>query len=291
MKFGADNRSGPWLERITDRVALGGLVAFTAAAVFGFGLFGIGARPIPEGEVARWIYRNAFIGFARGHVLLTGLVLAAVLVRRVGARWLPALAAVYAASFLSEHLGTGFGLPFGEYGYTGLLGPRLLGRVPLLIPLSWFVMALPSYALATRAGFGPWGRIAAGAWLLAAWDLALDPAMSHLTPYWRWAEEGVYYGMPAINLAGWLLTGSVIMGILQLLAADRWVSHVPARWWAAFYVTVLALPLGMVLAAGLWPAAAVTAVAVLVPFAAARLRRSRPAPSAVGAVAVSGESP
>ena len=280
-----------WLPGTPEGISLGGLAVFTAIAVGGFGIFGLRAERLPESEIALWIYRNAFTGFARGHVILTGVVLGAVLLRRTGIRWIPALAAVYAASFLSEHLGTGYGLPFGEYGYTGLLGPRLLDRVPLLIPLSWFLMALPSYALAHAGGFGPLGRIVGGAWLLTAWDLALDPAMSYLTPYWRWAEEGIYYGMPAINLAGWLFTGVVIMAILELLGATAWTEHVPTPWWAGLYVTVLALPLGMVAAAGLWPAVAVTLAAVLAPLVVVGLRRSGAGSATPELATARGESP
>lgn len=248
---------------------LAALAAFTGAAVAGYGFFGLHPELLPDSERARWIYRESFVLFARAQILVTAGVLALVLARRAGLAWIPGLLAVCAASFLAEHLGTGYGLPFGPYEYTGLLGPRILGRVPALIPLSWFAMAVPSYALARSRFGGPGGRsgrILLGAWLLACWDLALDPAMSHLTAYWRWAEPGTYYGMPGVNLAGWLLTGIVLMALLEVLGARRWSGRVPAAWWAGFYAVVLAMPLGMVAAAGLWPAVALTAGALALPF-------------------------
>lgn len=260
-----------------------GLVAlygFTAASVAGFGLFGLNPELLPDSDLARWVYRSSFPLFGRGHVVLTVLVLFAVLFRRAGLQWLPALALVYGASFLSEHLGTGHGVPFGPYRYTGLLGPKLLGRVPALIPLSWFVMAAASFALAgrllPRRTTSPVRRILLGAWLLTAWDLALDPAMSHVTAYWRWEAAGPYYGMPWINLLGWAVTGSVLMGILETLGSGRWTERIPAWWWAALYGGVLLLPLGMLATAGSWPAVAVTGTAVALPWVGLRLREAVP---------------
>ena len=46
-----------------------------------------------------------------------------------------AFAALYAISLTSELLGTGTGLPFGEYSYTPLLGIKWFGLVPVVIPL------------------------------------------------------------------------------------------------------------------------------------------------------------
>ena len=139
--------------------------------------------------------------------------------RYAGARWIPAFLTVYVLSFLAEHIGTGYGIPFSGYEYTGLLGPKLLGRVPYVIPLSWFLMAAPSWILARRVF--PRGRvvprIVMATFLLVLWDLPLDPAMSFLTPYWLWQNPGSFYGMPWVNLAGWALTG-VVLTLLDLTA-------------------------------------------------------------------------
>jgi putative membrane protein len=91
-----------------------------------------------------------------------------------------------------------------------------------------------------------------GAYLLTAWDLALDPAMSYLTPYWVWEDSGPFYGMPWVNLAGWMGTGIVLMAILEALGSRRWGTRLPLSWLTAYYAVVLLMPLGMVLAAGLW---------------------------------------
>ncbi|HSG46460.1 MAG TPA: carotenoid biosynthesis protein, partial [Longimicrobiales bacterium] len=151
-------------------------------------------------------------------------------------------------------------------------------RVPLLIPVSWFLMSLPSWVVAQRALPGHRARrIGLAALFLVAWDLALDPAMSFLTPYWRWAESGPYYGMPWVNLLGWYLTGLVIMSVLDALGPRLGLATLPARWMLAYYGLVLLMPLGMVAAAGLWPAVVATVAGVgLCTFLARRGLAPRP---------------
>jgi putative membrane protein len=101
-----------------------------------------------------------------------------------------------------------------------------------------------------------------GSLILLVWDLALDPAMSAATSYWRWAETGPYYGMPWSNLLGWYVTGVLLLVVLAGLGADRWLSRVPPTFLAAFYGWNLVLPLGMSAAAGLWGAVLVTLAAL-----------------------------
>jgi|TARA_B110000116_G_C16590979_1_gene470559 putative membrane protein len=97
---------------------------------------------------------------------------------------------------------------------------------------------------------------------LVVWDLALDPAMSFLTPYWMWEDPGSYYGMPLINLLGWYVTGVALMAVIEGFSSRvRWVD-LDTRWMAAYYCAMLAMPLGMLIAAGLWLGVVVTLVAV-----------------------------
>ena len=253
------------------------LAAFSVLAVAGYAVFG--RDPSRLGGLsagAARFYAISFSFFAQGQVLLAALVLAVELVRRTGWRWLGALGLVYGISLGSELVGTAYGFPFGAYAYTGLLGPKWLGLVPVLIPLSWWFMAVPSYGLAarvvssrgggSRAGFyvGDGGsaatRIFLGSLLLLAWDLVLDPAMSEATPYWVWAEPGPYYGMPLQNLFGWYVTGVALMAGLEWLRAREWVVEMRPGWLAAFYAVNLALPVGMAVAAGMVGAAVATAL-------------------------------
>ncbi|GIV18317.1 MAG: hypothetical protein KatS3mg023_0068 [Armatimonadota bacterium] len=109
-----------------------------------------------------------------------------------------------------ELLGTTTGIPFGSYSYTDLLGPKLLGHVPYLIPLSWMMMLYPAMMLTEiLLKQGRWRSVVAGA-ILTIWDFAMDPAMTTGYAYWQWHTEGGFYGMPYINWLGWWLTGTLV---------------------------------------------------------------------------------
>lgn len=262
-----------------SRAGLWALCAFTAFTLLGYATFGLHPMLLTRvpPQVAG-IYGIAFRLFAVGHVLIAGAVLFLFLSLYAGRRWLAAFAALYAISLASELLGTSMGIPFGEYSYTPLLGTQWFGLVPMVIPLSWFFMALPSYALALRAlpEAGQTGkRVLLASLVLVSWDLALDPAMSYATKYWEWGEAGPYYGMPLLNLVGWYVTGLVLMGALAALRSEAWIRDLPHRWLAGFYLANLALPLGMSVAAGLWGAVAGTLVALAASYGAARLLAGR----------------
>jgi uncharacterized membrane protein len=244
---------------------LGLLVVFGVAAVVGFAVFGRDpGRLAGLSNGALWFYGVSFGFFGRGQVILAGLVLGVELVRRAGWRWVPAFVVLYGLSLGSELMGTAYGVPFGPYEYTSLLGAKWLGLVPVLIPLSWFYMAVPAYGLA-RAALGTGGGrrlggVAIGSLLLLAWDLTLDPAMSEATRYWIWGEVGPYYGMPLMNLVGWYVTGVALMAALEWLGGREWVGSIPAAWLAAFYGANLLVPLGMSAAGGMWGAVVATVV-------------------------------
>ncbi|WP_329102518.1 carotenoid biosynthesis protein [Micromonospora sp. NBC_01699] len=119
-----------------------------------------------------------------------------------------------------EALGVTTGFPFGDYDYSGLLGPKLLG-VPLVIPLAWTWMAWPAWLAAARLTGSGVGRVALAGVGLAAWDLFLDPQMV-AEGYWTWrhptpALPGVP-GVPVGNYLGWLLVAVLLMTLLARFA-------------------------------------------------------------------------
>ena len=274
MRMGSTKEAPPGIRR-AEWIGLGSLLLFTLGAALGYGVFARNPHLIPPSEAAARLYAVSFVLFARAHIVVAAIVLLIPLVARTGLRWVPAFLAIFLTSFLSEFIGTGYGFPFGGYEYTALLGWKLGGRVPLVIPVSWFLMVLPSWVMAR--GFFPergrgWARAFLGAYFLTAWDLALDPAMSFLTPYWVWESPGPFYGMPWVNLAGWMGTGLVLMGLLEVMGVDRWATALNAYWLRAFYAVVLLMPLGMIAAAGLWAAVLATIFALFLPWGLLRLR-------------------
>jgi uncharacterized membrane protein len=166
------------------------------------------------GPNRRWLSSVVVSGLA----LTTGAISA----RRWGAgRVGVAAVTVGGATAAVERIGTGTGVPFGGYEYTGALRPQIAG-VPAIVPLAWFAMAVPAREAATAAldSIGrpstPATRIVAGAAALTAWDLFLDPQMVG-EGYWRWFRRGAYRGIPLSNFLGWFLTGLGVMAVLELV--------------------------------------------------------------------------
>lgn len=123
--------------------------------------------------------------------------------------------------FAVEALGVATGFPFGEYTYSGDLGPRLAG-VPIVVPLAWTWMAWPAWLAALRVTRSRPGRVLLAAVGLAAWDLFLDPQMV-AEGYWTWADPhpalpGVP-GVPAGNYLGWLAVALVMAALIRTTAA------------------------------------------------------------------------
>jgi putative membrane protein len=163
-----------------------------------------------------------------------------------------------AVAFEAVGLATGF--PYGRYTYSDALGPTLLG-VPFLVPLAWLMMAWPSWVLAERLArpVPPARRavvrILVAAGVFAAWDVVLDPQMVQ-AGYWTWADPEP--GLPGIdtvpltNLAGWLLAGIVLMGLLDLLVARSSVPGAPRIGAAAPLLALGWMTLGGALAHAGW---------------------------------------
>jgi uncharacterized membrane protein len=243
-------------------VFLGIQAAIVLASLLGYGIFT--SRPDllvqvdPQAKFFAW----AFHGFAVGNMLFGGLAVVADAVLRNRMPALFAFVAVYLVSLASELLGTAYGVPFGPYSYTSLLGPKWFNLVPLLIPLSWFTVSWACWVILRQRTSGV-PAILLGTSLLLAWDLLLDPAMSKVTSYWVWGETGSYYGMPWSNLLGWGLTGMGLFFILNKLAPAPEGS---VRFAVGVYAANYVLPLGFCMLNGYWVAVIAGIGAVLIGF-------------------------
>lgn len=243
---------------IVPWIFLGIQTAIVIASLLGYGIFT--ARPDlliqvdPQAKFFAW----AFHGFAVGNMLFGGLAVVADALRTDRVKALLAFVAIYVVSLASELMGTTYGIPFGAYSYTSLLGIKWFERVPLLIPLSWFTMSWACWIVARQRVSGA-RAVLLGTALLVAWDLLLDPAMSKVTSYWVWGEAGSYYDMPWSNLVGWGVTGLVLFIILNKLAPDpqgRWPFSL------AVYLVNFALPFGFCLLNRYWLAAVAGSVSI-----------------------------
>jgi putative membrane protein len=261
------------------RVALVGHVAMMVFGAAGI-LIAIPNPDLWQGkELAQRVYEFGMQHGGPAQMVAGAMAMAAWGLAVLGRRRLAVFAMLAVSVSLSaELLGTKTGWPFGGYAYLDGLGTKIAGRVPYTIPLSWFSMGLASYclgaALARRTGLSR-GRslpgLVAGAWLLVAWDLVLDPAMSHRAlpvRFWVWFDEGRYFGMPLQNLAGWMGTGFTFMMLSRLLWRSE--PHPPSLAFpATYYVANLGFAAAIALGVGVWQPAIIILFAALLPAIAA----------------------
>jgi uncharacterized membrane protein len=245
----------PWIFMATQ-------ATIVIASLAGYGIFtsrpDLLARFDPQAKFFAW----AFHGFAVGNMLFGGLAVCAEALLRDQQRALWAVLTVYAVSLASELMGTTYGIPFGAYSYTSLLGIKWFDRVPILIPLSWFTMCWACWILARRVSNGV-AAVLLSTSLLVAWDLLLDPAMSRVTSYWVWGQTGPYYGMPLMNLVGWGVTGLALLSLISRLAA---APRGGVRFAAWVYAINFALPFGFCVLNRYWFAALIGPLSILLAY-------------------------
>ncbi len=164
---------------------------------------------------------------------------------------------------MAELIGTGTGLPFGEYAYTAFLDPKIMGHVPYLIPLSWYAISVISLDFAVRLDLSRGQRMAVAALFMVLWDVALDPAMGAGFPVWDWKTEGFFYGMPALNWIGWFVTSLVIVWGYEYLGGGPPRSRSP--WPVRVWILNGGFPVGICLISGLGGALLAGAIAIALP--------------------------
>jgi putative membrane protein len=182
----------------------------------GYGLLAIWLLTMISLPIAYWIVGDVSLPVG---ITLAAIVQATAVFYMVQHYWsmtqaLRALAIVAVVTWAAEFVGHSTGLPFGAYHYTDVLQPQLLG-VPLLIPLAWFMLLPPVWALAqiiipqrdTIAQKLTFVAVSAAG--LTAWDLFLDPQMVGWN-FWVWENPGLYFGIPLINYGGWLLVSGLV---------------------------------------------------------------------------------
>jgi len=151
-----------------------------------------------------------------------------------------------------ENLSISTGLPFGHYYFTEIMGPKIF-QVPVFLGLAYVGMGYISWTLG-RVILGETHRPLAGArvvtlplvaaFIMVAWDFAMDPAWATVLHAWIWPRGGAYFGVPVSNFLGWYLT---IYVIYQLFALYLWgyssnSATLPAHYWrgAVFFYGVSA---------------------------------------------------
>jgi putative membrane protein len=132
-----------------------------------------------------------------------------------------------------ETVGVVTGFPYGPFEYGDSLGPKALGLVPYLLPVTWAPLVLgavgataptkPSTS-ASPLRFFAW--ISSSAVLLALVDGVLDPGAVALG-FWSYEGSGPYYGVPFSNYLGWLLSSTLAAALVLVLGRGAWGRAVP----------------------------------------------------------------
>lgn len=127
--------------------------------------------------------------------------------------------AVSAFAYAIESVGVATGFPYGAFSYNDALGPRFLGLVPYLLPVTYVPLVIGAVAAAWSPR-SPVPHVLLSALLLVAIDAVLDPGAAALG-FWSWPEGGPYYGVPLTNFAGWLLSGAASAALLLFVASPQ----------------------------------------------------------------------
>ncbi|WP_248896208.1 bisanhydrobacterioruberin hydratase [Haloplanus halobius] len=126
-----------------------------------------------------------------------------------------ALLAAYA--YAIEFVGLRTGLPYGEFHYAIDLGPTLAG-VPVGLPVFFLPLVCNAYLLCLlllgdRAQ-APQVRLPTVIAAVVGMDVVLDPGAVALG-FWTYPAGGPVYGVPLSNFAGWILSATVTVLVLD----------------------------------------------------------------------------
>ena len=137
---------------------------------------------------------------------------------------------VWPLAWLAEFASTHIGVPFGLYHYTASTrGQELyLANVPLMDSLSFTFLAYAAFCLARGAigRRGLWPLALTGGILMMLLDVVIDPIAVRgdrwfLGRIFFYQEEGLYFGVPLSNFAGWAIVGvAAIGGYLRMTRGD-----------------------------------------------------------------------
>jgi len=129
--------------------------------------------------------------------------------------------------FESVSLRTGF--PFGYYRFTDLMGPKLFD-LPMLLALAYVGMGYLSWVLAAVILDCQNERLSgrkivllplAASFVMTAWDFSMEAVWADIDHAWVWRDGGSYYGVPASNFFGWLLTVYIFYQLFALYLRNR----------------------------------------------------------------------
>ncbi|HEY6305722.1 MAG TPA: carotenoid biosynthesis protein [Candidatus Angelobacter sp.] len=141
--------------------------------------------------------------------------------------------------YLMEAIGVRTGFPFGHYYFTDGMGPKLF-LVPMLMGPAYLGIGFIAWAVAKvilsasnssdeLAGTRLVTLPLAASFIMVAWDLSMDPALSTVGHYWIWTRGGAYFGVPVTNFLGWYLTNYLIYQLFAIFHRRRFEATNPPQ--------------------------------------------------------------
>ena len=132
------------------------------------------------------------------------------------------LALLCGYTYAVELVGVRTGYPYGAFEYGVDLGPMMAG-IPAALPLFFLPLVFNAYLLTLLvvgdAARRTVVRLPVVVAAVVGMDLVLDPA-AVAVGFWQYEAGGVYYGVPPLNFAGWVLSAVVAVTVIDA-ALDR----------------------------------------------------------------------
>lgn len=136
-----------------------------------------------------------------------------------------------AITFVMENLGAATGFPFGYYHFEVASGLPHVGAIPIVVGPLWFGMGYFSWIVAgilldgadihLRERLNVIVLPVIAAFVMTQWDLILDPPSATISRAWIWRDGGGFFGVPASNFFGWLLTSWLFFQAFALYLHSR----------------------------------------------------------------------
>ena len=197
---------------------------------------GVGSHVIRDGTPTHMLWTAPLFLLLSGAIVLTTSGLSEIRLLLLGGTM----------GFIAEVGGVYSGVIFSGYWYTDVLEPQLF-NVPLVMICAWIVLIGYVRQMLIGCSSPRWLIVVlASAWMTAI-DLVIDPLAAGVLGYWRWLENGVYYGIPAHNFLGWFGVSLLIFSSLRgQVVKNAWAQHTGLS--IILFFTVLAWIYGLVLA-------------------------------------------
>jgi uncharacterized membrane protein len=134
-------------------------------------------------------------------------------------------------TFATENVGAATGFPFGHYHFE--VAPNLphIGAIPIVVGPLWFGAGYFSWMVAGILLCGADSRLrerfnvillpVVAAFVMTQWDLVLEPPSATVSKAWIWHDGGAFFGVPASNFFGWLLTSWLFFQAFALYLRGR----------------------------------------------------------------------